>query len=46
MHDTAGEVRVSSWATISCGILHMDMQVLNVWLEPTYNSSVKTQDVV
>ena len=40
MQDTAGEVKVCSFVTFSCGLLHMDEQMLNVSLEPIYNSSV------
>ena len=40
MRDTAGKVRMNSYATYSCGPLHIDDQ-----LEPIYNSSEPTQDV-
>ena len=45
MQDTAGEVEMNTWATYSCGSLHMDRQRQNEQLEPTYNSSVLIQVV-
>ena len=46
VRDTAGEVGTSSYATFSCGTLHMDEQRQNDLLEPIYNRSVPIQDVV
>ena len=46
MRDTTGEVKASSSATISSWPLHTDKQALGVRLEPIYNRSVLTQDVV
>ena len=43
MQDTAREVRMNSQATFS---LHMDVKVLDNQLEPMYNSSIRTKDVV
>ena len=45
MRDTAGEVSTSSYATYSCGPLHIDEQRQDDQLEPIYNSSVLIQDV-
>ena len=36
MQKTAGEVRVSSYATFSCGILHTDEQLFDIRLELIY----------
>ena len=46
MRDNAGEVRTNSQATFSHGSLLTDVQVLDDQQEPTYNSSVQTQNVV
>ena len=46
MWDTAENVRTNSGATFSNGRLHMDLQVLDDQLELTYNSPVRTKNVV
>ena len=45
MWDTAGEVRINSLATYSCGPLHIDEQRQNDQQESIYNSSVPIQDI-
>ena len=45
MWDTAGEVGMNSWATYSCGPLHMDEQRQDDQPELIYNNSVPIQDV-
>ena len=46
MRDTTGEVERNSKATISYGLLHTDVQVLDDQHELIYNSSIRTQDIV
>ena len=46
MRDIVGEVITNSQATFPYGPHHTDMQMLNDQLEPIYNSSVQTHDVV
>ena len=45
MQDTAGEVGTNSQMTYICEPLHVDEQRQDDQLEPTYNSSVRIQDV-
>ena len=45
MRDTAGEVRMNSYAVLFRRPLHMDDQRQNNQLEPIYNKSVPIQDV-
>ena len=40
IQDTAGEVKASSYAIYSSGLLHTDKQVLDARQEPTNNSSI------
>ena len=46
MGDTAGEVKMNSYAKFSDRPLHTDMQVLDDQQELIYDSSVQTQDIV
>ena len=45
IQDTAGEVRTSSWAMYSRGLLHTNEKGLGDQLESIYNSSILIQDV-
>ena len=46
MRDLAGEVWKNSSVTFSYGPLHMDVPELADKKELTYNTSVRTQDIV